>query len=216
MTYKHGNWFCKPANEAEASEIVERAVASGAVDNKRDWVFKAKFYGVYDGVVRAYDEGAEYTIEQVRELFPLLGEGEAAISKSSYAKQKYPIGTLVDVRVNGVWYPATVHGHAGNYIIVRADGFWYDEYTTEDVRQTRSERDRWVEEAAIALHKDAALTPEQASYAAGAIYDAIKSGSIKAPVVERSLNNPLKRSSLSIFRLALLLESGVAYNNWLL
>lgn len=28
--YKHGNWFCKPANEAEAKEIMDRAVASGA------------------------------------------------------------------------------------------------------------------------------------------------------------------------------------------
>src|SRR5690554_2232432 len=88
--YKHGNWYCKPANNAEAREIVERAVASGAelyetvgisgID-KYEWNL-LEAWGVIDG--RTCTAGADkhgtfrcatqYTIEQIRKLFPLPGE----------------------------------------------------------------------------------------------------------------------------------------------
>ena len=43
------------------------------------------------------------------------------MSDHMQANQKYPIGTLVEVRQNGAWHPATVYGQAGDYIIARAE-----------------------------------------------------------------------------------------------
>ena len=37
--YKHGDWYCVPANEEEAREIIERAVASGADNRDSDWEY---------------------------------------------------------------------------------------------------------------------------------------------------------------------------------
>lgn len=87
MTYEHGNWFCKPANEAEAREIIERAVASGA-KNRYDLEgdqLNSRYYGVYGGILtlkhRVYWTdaiGTEYTMQQVRQKFLLPGERESA------------------------------------------------------------------------------------------------------------------------------------------
>ncbi len=182
MTYKHGNWFCKPANEAEAKEIIERAVASGDVDNNRYWAFDAECYGVYNGVVGAYDAGAEYTIEQVREKFLLPGE-----QKQWILDGLPPVGWHGECTwlAEPEWFEC----------FVLPDGFVAHRSRTDlgwvtgnahlfQFRPIRRERERWVEKAAIALHKDAVLTTEQASYAAGSIYDAIESGDLKAPEVD--------------------------------
>lgn len=91
--YKHGNWYCKPVNEAEAREIIERALESGA-KNPRGWKGTDganQAYGVFHGFVSfdfefAWVDSTEYTIEQVRELFPLPGEREDSLptDKSLY------------------------------------------------------------------------------------------------------------------------------------
>ena len=87
MNYKHGDWYCKPANEAEAKEVIERAVVSGAKlhefvhhsedfhDNGYGWNMYPH-WGVYNGHTHttdaaAFDAVTVYTIMQVRELFPL-------------------------------------------------------------------------------------------------------------------------------------------------
>lgn len=107
MTYKHGNWYCKPASEEEAREIIERAVASGAERNETvglTFVYEYKWcrfdaWGVSNGKTYTgdiFDRGpfghaTEYTIEQVRDKFLLPGEqGEA--------EQKWipPVGTVCE------------------------------------------------------------------------------------------------------------------------
>lgn len=87
MSYKHGDWYCKPANKAEAEEIIERAVASGAKlhefvehsgeihDNGHRWNMYPH-WGVCNGHTHtsdaaAYDEVTLYTFKHVQELFPL-------------------------------------------------------------------------------------------------------------------------------------------------
>ena len=84
MTYKHGDWFCKPASEAEAREIIERALANGAAANETLEVWPwdmCEAWGVYNGYTYTQSLGfyrdrgfTEYTIEQVREKFPMPGE----------------------------------------------------------------------------------------------------------------------------------------------
>ena len=101
------------------------------------------------------------------------------MSDHKQANQKYPIGTPVEVRMNCAWHLATVYGQAGEYIIARADGYWYDEYNDEDVRlirPIRTERERWVSEAQ--KHCTAILGNQL-----GKLYDALKSGELKAPEV---------------------------------
>lgn len=98
--YKHGNWYCKPANEAEAKEIIARALVSGASHTDRigkntcypnvyEWDY-FQYWGVFGGYTCGNSDsffkdyaGVEYTIAQVREKFP--------ISKS-------PAGTSASVR----------------------------------------------------------------------------------------------------------------------
>lgn len=179
MTYKHGDWYVKPANEAEAREIVERAVASGAYNKylfagggMEYWCYGVRHGLVFYGSEDEWVDATQHTIAKVRELFPLPCDHKQA-------KQKYPIGSTVEVRMNGAWHPATVYGQASDYIIARADGYWYDEYTDEYVRPLRSDRDRWVAEAEVAARTVGATN------VIGAVYDALKSGTIKAPEVER-------------------------------
>ena len=84
--YKHGDWFCKPANEAEAFEIIARAVANGARMDETlvDWAWDAYgAWGVRRGLTHSQTVGfyrdrsfTEYTIEQVRARLPLPGEQE--------------------------------------------------------------------------------------------------------------------------------------------
>lgn len=82
--YKYGNWYCKPETEAEAREILERAVASGAKAGETLEHYHWNGYGAWgvcqgcthtQTVIFCRNHGiTEYTIEQVRELFPLPGE----------------------------------------------------------------------------------------------------------------------------------------------
>jgi hypothetical protein len=175
--YKHGDWYVKPANKAEAKEIIERAVASGAY-NKYEYVGDSEItYGVFSGLVACdQSDGKAYTMSDIRRLFPLPGE------RADTANWCHT-GAEVEVRMNGKWYPATICGQHGDYIIARAYGYWYDEYTDEDVRPLRSDRERWVEEV---LKLDCCPTEGMLSRSdfTGAIYDALKSGAIKAPEVE--------------------------------
>lgn len=99
------------------------------------------------------------------------------MSEHKPEKQEYPIGTQVEVRMNDTWHPATVYGQAGDYIIARAPTYWYDEYAAEDVRPIRTERERWVYEAQKHC-------TEFGSNQLGKLYDALKSGDLKAPEVE--------------------------------
>lgn len=165
--YRYGSWYCKPANEAEAKEIVERAIASGA-RNYASWAYDARCYGVLDGVVGTYDSGIEYTIKQVRKLFPLPDEQSHSI----------PLPGRIYYRKNGKWYPSTAYGQVVDHTIARTEGNGNDEYADEDVRPIRSEWERWVEQALEHFcDDDGAETMER-------IYDAFKSGDLKAPGVE--------------------------------
>lgn len=84
--YKHGDWYCKPASEAETLEIIKRALVNGVKigDSIDDGIGLLKWnvyphWGVKNGYIdtgyydwHTYD--AIYTIEQVREKFPLPHE----------------------------------------------------------------------------------------------------------------------------------------------
>lgn len=79
--YKHGDWYCDPANEAEAREIIERALASGAELYESVGInyYWNSFigWGVEGGRTLTSDDWRKakpYTIEQVREKFPLPNE----------------------------------------------------------------------------------------------------------------------------------------------
>lgn len=190
MTYQYGNWFCKPANEAEAREIIERSVASGA-SNEVGLSGSGKnyyCYGVNRGVVFYGSEaewvvGTEYSIEQVRELFPLPGEHT---EQGWNGEGLPPIGVECEIEYNvNCWRPLIIIAEGKHTYFVR-----YTDLQDEDLlqktgrlvfRPLRTERDQWVD----AAHKIANDNSGSATFRAiGAVYDAIKSGDLKAPEVE--------------------------------
>src|SRR5690606_17913726 len=97
--YKHGNWYCRPANKAEAREIVERAVARGAKNACR-WRGNSinRPYGVIRGRLE-FDtwQGTEYTIEQVREMFPLPGEREDTLPTIKSSTGRWVTDELITI-----------------------------------------------------------------------------------------------------------------------
>lgn len=111
--YKHGDWYCKPANEAEAKEIVERALASGAglfdsvgdgPDDSR-WDL-CEYWGVLRGYTTIfhivnYSSNTLYTIEQVREKFPLLSELQMSVGPHFEHEQKEVVRSDVKVSIGG-------------------------------------------------------------------------------------------------------------------
>lgn len=198
MTYKHGNWFCQPANEAEAREIVERAVASGAdlhedigaIGDKRYTWSLCSAWGVYNGNTYTSDpendtdvlNGAtEYTIEQVREKFPLPGE---RVEQDWNGEGLPPVGVDCEMLFDGDWIQAKIICFDGNHPIVKMH-IKRDKLTEIVYRACymctfhplRSERERFVEYV-LGLVKPGAQTNEAL---AEAIYDALKSGDLKAP-----------------------------------
>ncbi len=199
-SYKHGNWYCKPANEAETKEIIKRAVSSGA---KRDETLKDYWWstygawGVYDGRtftqrVNYYRDqnAAEYTIEQVREKFPLPGEQATEWNGEGLP----PVGQRVEINMGNFHSDRRKDGEAGRVLSVstnsngrimamieidETDGEC-DAIAVDCLRPIRSERERWVE-SAVNMPSAHQWTAEAF---AGVIYDAIKSGTLKAPEVK--------------------------------
>ena len=178
--YEHGNWYCKPADEAEAKEIIERAVASGARnDYGRNGSSCRIPYGVAYGCVDCgVTEGTEYTIEQVREKFPLPGEqtkwnGEGLPPIGTICASKCPSGMTVVGEI-------LKHHSDGVCALFLSD----DEFTVfwqKEFQPLRNERESWVEQALGVLQKDPCALPSQF---VGMIYDAIQSGELKMPEVK--------------------------------
>ena len=139
--YKHGNWFCKPANEAEAKEIMDRAVASGAKMLIR-WSPDDKAFGVYDGVV-SWDEevGTRYTISKLREKFPLPGEDV----KTGWSSEGFPtVGWHGECSSDKhEWFECVVLPD-GLIACANKNGRWWQIYSCEllalQFRQLRTER----------------------------------------------------------------------------
>lgn len=190
--YKHGNWFCKPASQTEAREIIERAEESGAA-NRRGWSGNGtayRCYGVKNGLVfygskREWVDATEYTIEQLREKFPLPGK----LTNTGWeGESQPPVGWYGECSPDEIkWYECMVLPDgfiAYSYTLYEKKYWGVDEIDGLIFRPICGERNRWIESAAVSAHKDAVLTPEQCSYAASVIYDAIKSGDLKAPEVD--------------------------------
>lgn len=187
MTYKHGNWHCKPASEEEAREIVERAMASGAI-HTHAWKGSAtRFqYGVINGRVEYGElDGTEYTIEELREKFPLPGD---KVKDSWDDKGLPPIGGECEYSITGSKYKTCtfVGINSRKSIVIENESGELLTYHSHQIkfRPLHSKREQWIEAAAVFAHKDAVLTPEQSKHAAGAIYEALKSGDLKAPKVK--------------------------------
>lgn len=175
--YKHGNWYCKPANEAEAKEIVERAVACGAKNSAR-LVYDGHSYGVHKGIVGVYEDGTEYTIDELREKFPLPGEQQTGWNVEGLP----PVGWHGECSSDkSDWYECVVlrDGFIAHSDTQLGKEFWrVDSIDGLSFRPLSSERERWVEQALNVLQKDPCAMPAQLM---GMIYDAIKSGDLKAP-----------------------------------
>ncbi len=167
--YKHGNWYCKPANESEAREIVERAVASGArlYETLGNWDWndygawgvcfgrthtqKADFYIEIDAI--------EYTITQVRQKFPLPGEqttewdGEGFPSDGDECEAYIYADTIGQGKIKAKW----VDGHAGckaiagnggyGCIFIQKNGAIHFIESTTHFRPIRTERERRADDA---------------------------------------------------------------------
>lgn len=190
------NWYCKPASEAEAIEIVRRALANGAVEKdvvsvmaidgyKYKWdVFS--FWGVHDGKTITFgatqSAGERLNIQEVRKHFPLPHEVKVMSKKEWQGPQDGlpPVGDWV-MSPGGakMFYVGTssIGGHVfeleggGLTVVDSVDGF----------SQIPNERDKWIDYV-TGLVKQGAQTDESL---AGEIYDALKSGALKAPEVEQ-------------------------------
>ena len=185
--YEHTDWCCQPANKAEAQEIVERAIASGAkikdvVGSRKIDPYPWDYYplwGVYHGETNTgIKEWAElYTIAQLREIFPLPNEQKE--EKPIYTHEyKYSQGVYVECKVIAskadTFGKILIENEYGQYVLT----------PPSNLRPLKSKCDKWVEDAAVFAHKHAVLTSEQAKHAAYAIYKAITSGELKAPEIE--------------------------------
>ena len=196
------NWYCKPASEAEAIEIVRRAVANGVAVKEVvsgmgfcgcefAWDIYS-FWGVYDGKTMAHnapdDVGEQLTIQQVREQFPLPHEVNDMSDKKEWQGPQDglpPSGTECEFNyAEGVWYKVFIVGKddCGNTVFT-SDSFSelpYDSAENANLfRPLRTERERWADQAKL-LSKPY-FSPRKF---AEVIYDALKSGSLKAPEAE--------------------------------
>lgn len=190
--YIYGDWHCKPSNVAEAKEIIERAIASGAV-NKDEWGGNSikRYYGVYDGYV-VYGElcGTKYTLAELRQKFPLPGEQVEEPKQWRGPEDGLPpvgtvcIGEHEDVN-NG--NPCTVEILKHNKNGIGCAVFWIDAPNGEGnlfwcsrFFPLRTEREKFVE-AAVKIHSAHQWTAESF---AESLYDAIKSGQLELPEVK--------------------------------
>lgn len=193
-SYKHGNWYCKPASKEEAREIIERAVQSGA-DNPAKWTgdetaYQFYCYGVKNGLVlygseREWVVAIKYTIEQVREKFPLPGE-----KRQWNGEGLPPVDCDHEFSANGVhWEERTILFKDDISFLTASKKFpasrWHYKVNDLDLkfRPLRNERDRWVEAAQTYFNKERGeVCPSELALIG--IYDALKSGDLKAPEVK--------------------------------
>tara|TARA_Y100000296_G_scaffold75117_1_gene94420 strand:- start:206 stop:745 length:540 start_codon:yes stop_codon:yes gene_type:complete len=101
------NWYCKPSSREKAVEIVARAIANGVesmevvgtsngMNNAYSW-YLFDGWGVIEGMTRTGDvadwgvyDAIEYTIEQVRERFPLPADNQESEESSKDCLVKHP------------------------------------------------------------------------------------------------------------------------------
>src|SRR5690606_40024633 len=134
--------------------------------------------------------GKQYTTEQVREMFPLPGE---------HAEQSWngeglpPVGVECEMFFEVSWIPAKIIGTDGSALVaklhIKRNGFTEVTYRachSCKFRPIRSERERWVEESSKVFHGACMhdYSGQHFALAMGAVYDALKSGDLKAPEVE--------------------------------
>ena len=190
--YQHGDWYCVPANDAEAREIIERAVASGA-EMRTQWFPDDHAFGVLDGVVSWDDEiGTKYTLTELRQKFPLPGERvELAGRFKAGDRVEVFLGEFKSDRRN-TGETATVLAVAKNsngrdLAMIQIDDCGNsgecDAVIFDVLRPLRTEREKFIEAAKRIACKD--FTESQAMFAAGEIYDALQSGELKAPEVKK-------------------------------
>ena len=188
IEYKHGNWFCKPANEAEAKEIMDRAVASGAEMHTR-WSPDDKAFGVFEGYVSWDDEiGKRYTIEELRKKFTLPCESVEPEAWSPKAGDHVEIDMrdfISDRRETGetaTVLSISVNSNGNTVAMIEIDGRngECDAVNVMVLRPLRTEREKWID-AAVKIHSAHQWTAESF---AESLYDAIKSGALKAPEAE--------------------------------
>lgn len=185
MAYMHGDWYCKPSNEEEAREIVERAVASGAI-NSYTWKGSAtRFqYGVINGRVE-YGElnGTEYTITELRNLFPLPGDkvkdrwdGEVLPPSGedceySISGSKYKTCTFVGINSRK---SLVIENESGELLAFHDHQIKF--------RPIQTKREQFIDAAINAVGGKQAVIGAEDVF--GKVYDALKSGQITAPEVE--------------------------------
>lgn len=202
--YKYGDWYCKPASEKEAKEIIERALVSGAIRSETTVLFHWDSYdawGVMSGRTCTETEisyrhagATEYTIEELRQKFPLPSE-KTNIEWNGEGLP--PVGTVCDAKIphrqsgelTHLWVKVVVIAHheikGKIYSWVAAHDGFYPPGELE-FRPLRTERERWVGAACAVFHGRCMhdYSGQHFVEAMGAVYDAIKSGKIKAPEVE--------------------------------
>lgn len=197
--YKYGYWYCKPANEEEAEEIIERALVSGAIRSETTVLFGWDSYDAW-GVMSGYTcteteisyrhAGAtEYTIEELRQKFPLPSE-KTNIEWNGEGLP--PVGTVCEHWWGGVYdddVEIVQYRRNGNHVVfwrINKDCVDGAEIPTAEFRPLRTERERWVGAACAVFHGRCMhdYSGQHFVEAMGAVYDAIKSGKIKAPEVK--------------------------------
>lgn len=145
-------------------------------------------------LLKAFRFSTEYTITQVREKFPLLGE-----QQTGWDGEGLPPSGIVCESVYtspDEYYRVKILAHDDGEVVFR----WLDGPNESDISASRqyqfggngmkvhmcfrplqAERDQWVEDALNILQKDPTAMPAQLMRM---IYDSIKSGDLKAPEVE--------------------------------
>lgn len=187
MSYKHGDWYCKPASKAEAKEIIDRAVASGA-ENMTNWCLDASNYCVYMGRITAYPKGKEYTIDELRHKFPLPGELEGRNNQpDEWDGEGFPpVGTECELWWGGAYdddVEIIQYRRNGNHAVfwrIAKDCVDGAEIPTAQFRPLRTEREKWIEAANIGLSGDVQAL-KHAESILKQIYDLLKSGQLKVP-----------------------------------
>ena len=209
--YKHGNWFCKPASEAEAHEIVERAVASGAErsetpgDRPRQreyswnccdsWgVTNGKTYTAYTDKNEPFCGATQYTIEELRKLMPFPGEHpvKPLVSVGKKYEVRNPHGYILsDLGEKFMGNNVTVRSiftNSRGYVMaaVEKDGGDCCCFRTDMLYQPLTEREKWVDECVQQFIEFYGYPKGAEQYIgiSGHLYDALQSGTLKMPEAE--------------------------------
>ena len=191
------NWYCKPASEAEAIEIVERAVANGVVAksipsgfdfscDEFSWDY-CGFWGAYGGKTITHgctvlhEAGEQLTIQQVREQFPFPSEVKVMSDEKEWQGQQDGLPTYThefsDVGVHKKCTIVTDKTDSDGFILVEDAFGKYHLVQKHDLMVIRTERDKWIEQAVIHATKEGYINEELAFFIARKIYDnMIKNG----------------------------------------